>query len=269
MNTDSPHDQLEQDLKAGAALISSISPLVDEAVKQADAWLDAKGKTCSNEWAVIRAHADKLRTHSAALAQRFMQLDSPFSAGLFAVPTSSSIRDAGEAHNHPRRGHISDPAVIEKPEPGSEGHQSNDDAGNVGNDDHVQVSKRNHVLETHDLREAYCYETELRALFDFKFIDLELDQALLPALEIVLALQETGEATPLGMVVTFAETLMKGHPRGFGRYFSGVDRPWPRPSHVIQAEIDKRTPDYLDSLQLELSAALQDEAEEDGGEDER
>jgi hypothetical protein len=69
---------------------------------------------------------------------------------------------------------------------------------------------------------------------------------------------EDGTATMPGTVVTVLKKFIKGHPRGFGRYYTGTD-PWPRPAAVIQAEIDERMPYALSWLRHELGDALEQE----------
>jgi hypothetical protein len=107
------------------------------------------------------------------------------------------------------------------------------------------------------LQTAFEFETELRELFGFNFIDGELDTALLPAIELIL--NPPQKVTKKGLAVAALYTLMKGHPRGFGRYYAGADRPYPRPSAEIKAEIDSGRPTYIAYLFDELKDALEEE----------
>jgi hypothetical protein len=106
--------------------------------------------------------------------------------------------------------------------------------------------------------DAYRFETELREMFGFHFIDGELDSALLPAMEIVVEKAEI--ATKEGLAIAALYKLIHGHPRAFGRYFAGNDRPYPRPSKEVQAEIDAKTPTYIAHLQDELAEAIEEES---------
>src|SRR2546430_13087868 len=85
MNTPWPSVQLDPELETARATLSPINALVDEAVNHTEVWLRAKDKMHNHEWAVIRLHARRLRTHSAALAQRIAELGSPFFSRLIAA----------------------------------------------------------------------------------------------------------------------------------------------------------------------------------------
>jgi hypothetical protein len=112
-------------------------------------------------------------------------------------------------------------------------------------------------LQVDEVEVAYDFETELREMFGFNFIDGELDGALLPALAVVL--KEGEHATKEGLAVAALYKLIKGHPRAFGRYFAGNDRPYPRSSSEVQAEIDSGKPTYMAHLYDELADALEEE----------
>ncbi len=115
-------------------------------------------------------------------------------------------------------------------------------------------------LDCRDLRDAIEFDTELKDTFGVAWLDDEAREPLLNALERVQILIEDGGSTTAGIAVTALKILMKGHPRGFGRYYTGKD-PWPLPSDVVQAEIDRRLPFALEWLRVELAEALSEEAD--------
>lgn len=131
-------------------------------------------------------------------------------------------------------------------------------------DDHEQPRAndldRLKSLENGELHTAYEFQTEGMELFQLKRIDGELDAAWLPAMKLILELDETGEWSPCGIAVAGLLKFMRGHPRAFGRYFDGPDMPYPRPSNVIQAEMDRLMPDYVSYLKDEMELALEEEA---------
>jgi hypothetical protein len=228
MNTPWPSVQLDPELETARSTLSSINALVDEAVNHTEAWLQAKDKMHGHEWAVIELHARRLRTHSAALAQRIAELGSPFFSRLIAAADSTSIGDPPEAEK-----------VIET-------------------EDAYDQDKLN-SLGARDIRDAIEFNTEFKDAFGFAWIDEEIRAPLTDALEKLLDLLKDGNASIPGMMVTVLKVLLQGHPRGFGRYYSGTD-PWPRPSAVVQVEIDARMPDALYWLRFELKEALEEEA---------
>jgi hypothetical protein len=111
-----------------------------------------------------------------------------------------------------------------------------------------------------DLRDAIEFETELKDTFGFAWVDDEIQEPLTDALQRLHDMIEDGSATMAGIAVTVLKVLMKGHLRGFGRYYSGKD-PWPRPSAVVRAEIDRLMPSALEWLRVELEEALAEEAD--------
>jgi hypothetical protein len=127
-------------------------------------------------------------------------------------------------------------------------------------------------LDERDIYDAAQFESELKDMFGFSWVDDEVREALVAALVCLHDMLEDASATTAGICVTTIKTLMKGHLRGFGRYYNGVD-PWPRPSAVVQDDIDTRMPEALRWLRCELAEALKWEAtvskKENGGRDER
>jgi hypothetical protein len=115
-------------------------------------------------------------------------------------------------------------------------------------------------LDARGVRDALEFNTELKDMYGFAWIDDEVSVPLRDSLHQSLDMLEDGSATMLGMVVSAQKMLMKRHPRGFGRYYSGKD-PWPRPAGEIQAEIDAAMPDALEWLRYELKESLEAEAE--------
>ncbi|QDW35827.1 hypothetical protein FFI89_000925 [Bradyrhizobium sp. KBS0727] len=112
-------------------------------------------------------------------------------------------------------------------------------------------------VEERTVYDAFQFETELRELFGFNFIDGELDSALLPAMEVVV--EKADAATKQGLAIAALHKFINSHPRGFRRYFEGGDRPYPRPSKEVQAEIDAKLPTYIAYLQTELAEAIEEE----------
>jgi hypothetical protein len=109
-------------------------------------------------------------------------------------------------------------------------------------------------LDSHDFSWALEFESEFKATFGFAWVDEEVRRPVEKALQRALDLHEDGSATL--MVAAALKELLKGHLRGFGRYFARKD-PWPRPSSVVQAEIDEEMPFALDWLRVELEEALE------------
>jgi len=63
-----------------------------------------------------------------------------------------------------------------------------------------------------------------------------------------------------GLAIAALHKFIQNHPRGFGRYFEGSDRPYPRPSKEVQAEIDAKLPTYIAHLKDELAEAIEEES---------
>jgi hypothetical protein len=119
------------------------------------------------------------------------------------------------------------------------------------------------AFSVRDLQDAIDFDTGLKATFGFSIVDEEVREPLITALEVLQADLDAGNSIDLGLVMRMLKTFIKGHPRAFGRYFKGDD-PWPRPSTVIQVEIDRRMPDALEWLRYELNEAIEAEKSEEG-----
>lgn len=218
--------QLDEELETARALLSSITALVDEAMVHAEGWLRANDQMHGVQSAVMRLHADKLRTHAATMVQRTIELGSPFLGPLLAKEDFSSIRNPPEK-------------VIETR-------------------DAYDQDKLNSLC-ARDIQDAIEFNTEFKDTFGFSWIDEEVRTPLTDALQKLLDMSEDCCATVPGIVVTVLKVLVKGHPRGFGRYYPGVD-PWPRASSIVQVEIDTEMPEALRWIRFELEEALEQEA---------
>jgi hypothetical protein len=161
---------------------------------------------------------------------------------------------------HPGDGYIDDPDVVDPPIETTRtdsGHGSDDEfRPEIVESDTAYDQNRLDRLCSRDIRDALEFETEFKDTFGFAWVDEEARVPLEDSLKCLLAMQEDGAATIPGMVVAALKVLLKGHPRGFGRYYSGKD-PWPRPSSVVQAEIEKEMPFALYWLRFELKEALE------------
>ena len=225
MNTLSPSAKLDEKLESVRTKLTTIPSLADEAMKEIDAWLEAHGRMSSHEEVVMCVHAYKIRSHSVALAARIAELGKPSNGRVLLL--SGGIR-------------ILDPEKIVETE-------------------HAYDEAKINTLNERDIRDAIEFDTELKDMFGLAWIDEELREPLHDALHQLHDLMEDGVANIPGTTVRALKVLLKGHPRGFGRYYSGSD-PWPRPSAEIQAEIDARMPDALDWLRYELNEAFEQEA---------
>ena len=128
----------------------------------------------------------------------------------------------------------------------------------VAESPHAYDDRKIDKLTARDIRDAVEFDTEFKDTFGFVWIDEEVRNPLADALEqLLVELQDAGATIP-GIVVRVLKVFMMRHLRGFGRYYSGTD-PWPRPSQVVQKEIDERLPDALDWLRFELKEALEEE----------
>jgi len=144
--------------------------------------------------------------------------------------------------------------------PGRQDHRAEmPGAAKISDDNAGELAVEDRLLQLDERGVSDCsqFETELRETFGFHFIDGELDSALLPALEIVV--EKADVATKHGLAIAALHKLIHGHPRAFGRYFAGKDRPYPRPSKEVQAEIDAKMPTYIAHLQDELAEAIEEE----------
>jgi hypothetical protein len=232
--SDPPND----DLAKVMSLVSQIDPLVQQAKACVDAWIEAKDKNECREWDVISVHIERLSNRVAVLKDRIVDLRSPFNPRLFKRDWSEAFLGKGK--------------IIETGDAYDE--------------------ERLNRLCARDVRDASEFGSEMRDMFGFASMDEELDTPLTAALECLLIELEDARATVPGSLVKAMKVLFKGHPRCFGRYYTGTDT-WPRPSAVVQAEIDIRMPEALRWLRYELSEAIEWEATmqkpKDGGSDER
>jgi hypothetical protein len=112
--------------------------------------------------------------------------------------------------------------------------------------------------ELGDLHKAWEFRTEFLQTFDLHRTDDWLDEGLLPALETYIESAESGTCTPEGCFIRAIRTLLRKH-SAFATYIPGPEAPWPRPSAIVQAEIDSRMPEALDCLDFELGCALEEE----------
>jgi hypothetical protein len=152
---------------------------------------------------------------------------------------------------HPSDGDIDDPDVVEPPQEATDDEFPPEIVESEMAYDRDTLSR----LSSRHVFDALQYESEFKDTFGFAWVDEEVRGPVEKALQLALDLQEDGTATPLGMVAAALKELLKGHLRAFGRYYSGKD-PWPRPSSVVQAEIDKEMPFALNWLRVELEEAL-------------
>jgi hypothetical protein len=227
MNDPSPSAQLDEELESASAKLASINLLAHAAMKEIDAWLDEKGQGLSFEATVMSVHARRLHRHSAALAERIAGLATPLPDRLLLLSGSTRILSF-------------DPDKV------------------VETEDAYNQDKIN-TLSARDIRDAIEFDSELKDMFGFAWLDDEVRIPLADSLHLLLDMLEDAVANVPGMVVSALKILIKGHPRGFGRYYPGKD-PWPRPSVEIRAEIDAQMPDALDWLRYELKEALEEEA---------
>jgi hypothetical protein len=225
MNTPSPSTKLDEKLESARTKLATIHSLADKAMKEIDAWLEAEDRRSSHESVVMCVHADKIRSHSVALAERIAELGKPSTGRVLLLSGATRILDPEK--------------IVET--------------------EHAYDEAKINTLDERDIRDAIEFDTELKDMFGFAWIDDEVRMPLHDALHLLHDLMEDGVANVPGTVVRVLKILLKGHPRGFGRYYSGSD-PWPRPSAEIQAEIDARMPDALDWLRYELAEALEEEA---------
>lgn len=185
-----------------------------------------------DRWDVVFVHADRLKEHAAAIQERLHALGSPAIASLFS-PEDVDI------------GRIPNPNELVE-------HST------------AYHTEKIRSLNVRDIEDAIEFNTELRDTFGIAVSDEEVDTALTAAMLKLLEELEGGSASVPGLVILVLKALMKAHPRAFGRYYTGVES-WPRPSAVVQAEIDTRMPDALSWLRFELHEALDVEASGEKG----
>jgi hypothetical protein len=224
---DKPQAQAGQQIETARAKLASIDTLLDEVMKHIQNWFQTGDRVRNPEREVIELQAYNLRNSVAAFSQRALQLDSPFFGRLLAAQDLSSMRIGPKAE-----------CIVET-----------DDAYN---------EEKLTGLGSRDIRDAIEFDTEFKDMFGLAWIDDEIGQPLTDALELLVDMLEDGNATVPGMVVKCLKTVLKGHPRGFGHYFSGEDH-FPRPSVVVQVEIDERMPEALRWLRFELQEAIERE----------
>lgn len=111
-----------------------------------------------------------------------------------------------------------------------------------------------------DVQDAADFQTELQQMFNLRRIDADLDRTLLPALNAYIAAAESRLATPEGCFIIALKTLLHQHP-AFHKFVAGPVEVYPRPSAVVQADIDDLQPYYVRCLKEELAEALSQEAE--------
>lgn len=233
------------ELERAHELSKLIALMIEAAMRFVFSWLKDNAELDAPERYMIDMHVEQLRAHSEAIKiwedQHNGQDGSENTAG-----GSKPLSEPEDAKpTYPTKDYSAAAFAAEHPL-----------GANHDPRDQKAVSRLLKTCE-HDLEEAYFYETELREKFGFHFVDGELDSAVLPALEVILYQSEG--ATKEGLAVAALYTLMKRHPRAFGRYFEGNDRPWPRPSKELQAEIDSGKPAYMEHLYEELAVALEEE----------
>jgi hypothetical protein len=207
-------------LDKASALFGSIEREIGEASKLIQAWFEARGQRHSDALGVIRQHVHRVTNHSSALSEWMRKLTGPHAV----VYAAASV---GEP-------------------PQSNGIVEVDDAY----DDKKLAS-----LTSRDLSDAIEFNTEFKQTFGFVWIDEEGREPLTDAMEELLALLEDGSATVPGMLIKALKKAVKGHVRGFGRYYTGGSDPWPRPPAIVEAEIEYRMPDALWWLRQELADA--------------
>lgn len=217
--------KLDKELENAKATLDIIPRLITHAMNLIDGWLEAQDRMTSQDSVVMCVHADRIRCHSIALAERIADLNKPSTGRVLLL--SDGLRVLGPE------------CVIETKDAYDE----------------AKIS----TLDDRDIRDAIEFDTELKDMFGLAWIDDELRIPLHDALHVLHDQMEDGVANIPGTVVKALKALLKRHPRGFGRYYTGTDR-WPRPSAEVQAEIDNRMPDALDWLRYELNEALEQEA---------
>jgi hypothetical protein len=199
--------EIDRDLQTVHAIADLIGQMMTLIMKNIDAWLAAEDRRLKYgyENVAISVHADKIRDHSVALADRIANLGKPSNGRVLL--TSGGVR-------------------ILAPEQISETKNAYD------------VAKLN-KLDERDIRDAIEFNTELKDMFGLGWIDEEIGVPLRDALHLLCELLEDGVAIVPGTVVRVLKVLLKGHPRGFSRYYTGTD-PWPRPSAEVQEGRNRR-----------------------------
>lgn len=170
-----------------------------------------------------------------------------------------------DLHNsHPSDGSIDDADVIEPP---SRAPQASADgapvaaegASSVIDSDDAYDDERLRLFDRREVEDLLEFETEFKATIGVTWIDEEGRRPVEDAFKLALELHEDGNVTALGMVAMAIKTLLKGHLRGFGRYYTGGPDPWPRPSALVKEELDAEMPFALEWLRTELQESLEKE----------
>jgi hypothetical protein len=167
-------------------------------------------------------------------------------------------RIGGDTTEHPSDGYIDDPDIIDAAMAATTSDEESDSPVILVESSYAYDLEALKSLDERDIFDAMQFETELKGMFGLIWIDDELRDPLEAALEQFHEMLEEGSATVPGMFATSLKVFLKGHLRAFGRYYTGKD-PWPRPSAVVQAEIDQRMPYALNWLRVELEEALEEE----------
>lgn len=214
----------DSDLAEAVRLVSSIEPLVRQAEAHVQHWLATKEGLVGDGRYVIAEQTGRLIAIASALTQHIPMLNAHRGVHYFR----RLDHDASRAMD-----------LIET--------------------ETAYDADRLRRLDARDIRDATKFDTELKDTFGLASMDEELRNPLCDALSRLLDNLEDGSSTVPGMVVMSIKALLKGHPRGFGRYYSGKD-PWPRSPAVVQTEIDERMPDALRWLRYELQEAHEQEA---------
>jgi hypothetical protein len=218
---------LVPELDAARANMAKISALVDEVLKDIEAHLRSNGRMNERQWDVIEEHAKRVPGHLENIANRAGALLSTWHHAFIAAQERTNFYLPMEEMVETETAYDQD---------------------------------RLDRLDARDISDALEFNTERKDTFGFASCDEEIGTAVDRAFEKLLVKLEDGDATVPGIVVTVLKTFMQAHRRGFSRYYTGIDT-WPRPSAVVQVEIDQRMPDALDWLRYELSEALREEAE--------
>jgi hypothetical protein len=211
------------ELEEVLAKLQIIKPTVDEAMKVIDSWLKPRDRQDSFESLVMDDHAFRLCDHAAALVKRVSELGTPLPDRTLGLSDGTRILNVE---------HV----VVES--------------------ELAYDQEKINALDERDIRDALEFDSELKDMFGFAWIDDEARGLLRDALNQMEYMLEDGVATTRGVTVSQLKLLMKQFPRGFGRYYSGND-PFPRPAAQVQAEIDTAMPHALEYLRFELKEALE------------
>jgi hypothetical protein len=144
----------------------------------------------------------------------------------------------------------------------SDAHALKVDGAGVLDSDDAYDEERLRLLDKREVEDLLDFETEFKATIGATWVDEEVRRPVEAAFKLALELLEDGNVTPLGLVAMVLKALLKGHPRGFGRYYTGGPDPWPRPSAVVKAELDAEMPFALEWLRTELQESLEKEREQ-------